>query len=253
MAGDLIGIKRQARPRTNVTRGTKTMKLAVALAAMLMARIPTPGQDNPFQNTSERAGVVLITALLAAQQHGAASVDVNDLIVGLIAEDQDPRAPVLFMKDTPLEQLFSPKRQFSQEPGEKGREPFFPPKVAVDILTKLNQILPQSSSLPPGTEMPTSAAYDRALTAANKLPSQLHQGEVQIRSGTDMRPPGMYQAIVPLDLLAAILREPCEGTRMLQAAGITEEKVPQILRTEGADLENGNFRLDPGSGEEKTP
>lgn len=219
------------------------MKAALALAAMLVVGIPASGQDDPFRNTSERAGAVLIAALLEAQQRGAASVDVNDLVIGLIAEDQDPRAPSLFMEDVPLEQLFSPEWPMSHELYEKRREPFFPPKVAVDTLIKLNQMLPRSSSLPPGTEMQTSAAYDRVLTEANKLPSELHQGEVQIRNGTDMRPPGMYQAIVPLDLLAAILREPCEGTKMLQAAGITEEKVLQILRS-GGDLEDGSFHIE---------
>ena len=48
----------------------------------------------------------------------------------------------------------------------------------------------------------------------------------------------MYQAVVPLDLLAAALREPCEGTKFLQAAGITEEKVVQAIRP-GGDLEHG--------------
>ena len=48
----------------------------------------------------------------------------------------------------------------------------------------------------------------------------------------------MYQAVVPLDLLAAALWEPCEATQMLKEAGITEEKVLETIRV-GGDLEKG--------------
>lgn len=232
------------------------MKLALLFTAALVLVLPVSAQqalDEPSVRHSERAMSVLIVAHLEAEQRGASSVDVNDLILALVAEDQDPRAADLFSNDASLEELFSPKYPMSYEPYEKGREPFFSPKVAADTLIKLNEILPRSNSLPPGSEMQTSAAYDRVLKAANELPGELHQGEVEIRSGTDARPPGVYQAVVPLDLLAAALLEPCEGTKLLQAAGVTEEKVLQVLRTKGADLENGSFRLEPPQPDAQTP
>jgi hypothetical protein len=102
----------------------------------------------------------------------------------------------------------------------------------------MNGILPRSKSLPPTAEMHTSAAFDRVLDAAKKLPSEFHQSEVHVNVGTADRRIGMYQAVVPLDLLAAGLHEPCEGTKMLQEAGITEEKVFQTIRA-GGDLEKG--------------
>jgi hypothetical protein len=221
------------------------MRLALTLAAMFILCIAVSGQESPFgnvfQNLSTRAMAVVVTMIGEAQQRGAASIDVNDLIIALIAEDQDERAPLLFVDD------MTPEALFYHFPGEQassaaGREPFFRPKVAVDVLIKLNQILPRSTSNPRGTGMQTSAALDRLLAAASNLPSELNQGLVKLHR-TDTRPAGMYQAIVPLDLLAAALREPCEGTKLLQAAGISEEKVLQILRS-GDDLENGSFHLD---------
>jgi hypothetical protein len=87
--------------------------------------------------------------------------------------------------------------------------------------------------------MYTSAAYDRVLDVAAKMPSEFQQSKVQIRFGSPDRPPGMYQAVVPLDLLAAALTEQCEASKMLQEAGITEEKVLQTIRA-GGDLETGS-------------
>ena len=65
-----------------------------------------------------------------------------------------------------------------------------------------------------------SAAVERVFGTAKNLPKELNQGEVQESYGTRGHLPGMYQAVVPLDMLAAALREPCEGTKMLQEAGI---------------------------------
>ncbi len=151
----------------------------------------------------------------------------NDLIVALTIEDQEPVAVGLFQETPP-----------GGVPLVSAHEPFLPPKVAIDILVKMNGILPRSKSLPPTAEMQTSPAYDRVLIMANKLPSEFHQSEVQINFGTPDRPIGVYQAVVPLDLLAAALQESCEGTKMLQEAGITEEKVLQTIRA-GGDLEKG--------------
>jgi len=204
------------------------MKLAMTLATILALVVPVSGQSDWFANHSERARHVVLVALLESQQRGTDIIDVNDLIVALVIEDQDPNAVALFEESPP-----------GGVPLVSAHEPFLPPKVAVDVLVKMNGILPRSKSLPQTTEMQTSAAYDRVLDAAAKMPSEFQQSEVQIRFGTPEHPPGMYQAVVPLDLWAAALREPCEATKMLQEAGITEEKVLQTIRA-GGDLENGS-------------
>ena len=174
-----------------------------------------------------------------AQQRGTDIMDVNDLIVSLIIEDQEPNAAFLF-NEAPSGALwnFVPP---GANTSSTAHEPFFPPRVAIDLLVKMNGFLPKSNSLPSTTQMQTSPALERVLNAAQQLPAQLNQSKVQIRNSAT---PGMYQAVVPLDLLAAALREPCEGTKLLQAAGITEEKVLQTIQAAvqaGGDLETGRL------------
>jgi hypothetical protein len=209
------------------------MKLVLAIAVVLVIGLPVSGQQiSDDLILSERATGVLIVAIEEAQQRGADSIDVNDLVLALIIEDQEPNAPLLF-EDTPPGVLFPP----GVMPAGRAHKAFFSPKVAVDILVKLNGNLPRSKPVPHGTEMQTSPAYDRVLITASKLPSAFHQSEMQV-SNMPAHPPGLYQAVVPLDLLAAALKESCEATKMLQEAGITEEKVLQTIRA-GGDLEHG--------------
>jgi hypothetical protein len=227
------------------------MNVALVFTTMLAFAIPVFGQEesSPLGNLSDRARVVTLTMIYVARQRGADAVDVNDLLVALIIEDQDPAAPELFMNP-------SPRLLYRTPQSVNNRPAFLPPRVAVDILVKLNQILPPSK--PVSTGLPMSPALVRVLGVAQKLPSELDQSPVLVRSTTATRPRGMYQAVVPLDLLAAALQEPCEVTKMLQEAGIREEKVLQILRS-GGDLENGSFHLESstarqsGSAGEKIP
>jgi hypothetical protein len=197
---------------------------------------------NLVTNLSGRAAAVIITMIAETGQRGAVTIEVNDLVIALIAEDHDPHAFLLF-RETPPGVLLPPKVLQSSLSG-KQREPFFPSKVAVDVLIKLNQILPRSAPFPTGTRHNTSAALDRVLARAQKLPSELNQAEVKVSDRSTGYKPEMRQGVVPLDLLAAALEEPCEATQMLQEAGITEEKVLRVIRA-GGDLENGSVRLGP--------
>ena len=212
----------------------KPWKFALLLAIAVALAVPLSGQSDPFRNLSERARIVVLTMIGEAQQRGADTLDVNDLIVALVIEDQTPNALFLF-HEPPLGTVF--QQGSKRSPGMEYK-PFLSPSVAIEVLVKTNAILPRSKSLPNTTQMQTSAALERVLNVAQQLPAQFNQSKVQIISGTADSPPGMYQAVVPLDLLAAALREPCEGTKFLQAAGITEEKVVQAIRP-GGDLEHG--------------
>jgi hypothetical protein len=194
---------------------------------------------SPFENFSSRTMAVVMTMIREAQQRGAAFVDLNDLVFALIAEDQVPLAPILF-DEPPVGSLLPLGSSLSTQTSIKEHEPYFSPRLAVTVLIKLNAILPRSSSFPANTEMRTSPALDRVFVTANKLPSELSQGLVSL-GGNDRRPPGMYQAVVPLDLLAAVLREDCEGAQIVREAGIIEEKVLETIRA-GGDLENWRSR-----------
>lgn len=223
------------------------MKPALVFAVMLAFGIAASGQpmpDDPLKNfvPSARSTAVLITMMKAARQRGAPSMDVNDLVFALIAEDQAPNAPLLF-DETPSGRLLS-REDLAAPTSDLEHKPFFSPRLAVTILIKLNAILPRSDRTPPGTSVPTSAALEHVLRVSQNLPSELHQSLIEVKSGTPTRPPGMYQAVVPLDLLVAALREPCEATQMLKEAGITEEKVLETIRA-GGDLEKGNSSETP--------
>ena len=200
------------------------------------------GQSDPFGNLSERAGMVILTAIREAQQRGTNTMDVNDLIVALIIEDQEPHAALLFGEIAPGFPDLVPG-EMRRHTSVTEHKPFLSPRIAIGVLVKMNGILPRSNSLPSTTELQTSDALDRVLNAARELPAQLNQGDVLVRN-SGINPPGMYQAVVPLDLLAAALREPCEGTKLLQAAGVTEEKVLQTIRA-GGDLEKGSSSETP--------
>ena len=163
---------------------------------------------------SRRAKRLLLEALLSARERGADSIDVNDLAVALITEDQNPDSLEL------NEQHPDVKRFLEKEPRPPAvlfrrtcwipREPFFAPEVAADLLAKLKEILPRSNPRTDGIQ--TSPEFERAFDVAEQLRNEFHQSEVQ-----------------PLNVLAAVLREPCQATPMLQEAGMTEEEVLRIL------------------------
>jgi Clp amino terminal domain, pathogenicity island component len=158
---------------------------------------------------SRRAKRLLLEALLKAQERGADSIHLDDLVAGLIAEDQDPHSLEL------NEQHPAVKSAREMEPKPLGvlfprecwipRHPFFAPEVAAELLAKLKEILPRSSLRTDG--MHTSPQFDRTFEVAEQLRNEFHQKEVQ-----------------PLHVLAAAMREPCEAAKLLQEAGITEEK-----------------------------
>jgi Clp amino terminal domain, pathogenicity island component len=177
-----------------------------------------------FQNLSMRATKVVIETVKEAQLRGADSIHLDDLVAELITEDQDPDSLDLNEQDPHV------KRFMEHEPKPLGvlfsrthalpHDPFFLPEVAADLIAKLKLILPRSTPRTGG--LPASPEFERAFDVAEQLRNEFRQGKVQ-----------------PLHILAAVLREPGEATRLLIDAGITEEKVLRTIRT-GGDLENGN-------------
>jgi ATP-dependent Clp protease ATP-binding subunit ClpA len=171
---------------------------------------------------SRRAMKAILVARLEAGQRGAEYITLDDLVVGLITEDQDPTSMELNYESPNVKEFLErqPKPLGVLFPLEawKKREQFFPSDVADELLAKLKEILPRSSSIPHTTAMHTSPEFQTAIQAAEQLQKEFHQEKVH-----------------PLHLLAAALREPCESTKLLQEAGITEKKVILTIR---ADLEN---------------
>jgi protein-disulfide isomerase len=199
---------------------------------MLLASLPQvkpTGDALMRHNFSRRAAFVVMEARRESGKRGASVVDLNSLIAGLIVEDQDQNSMNLNEQDPDV------KRSREMEPRPTlfplkswiKREPFFPRELASNLLAKLEDILPKSRGVPDTTPIPTSLEFDRAVSVADNLRQEFHQDRVE-----------------PLHLLAAALREPCEGTKVLQEAGITEEKVLQTIRA-GGDLERGTSAKTP--------
>lgn len=169
---------------------------------------------------SRRAKRLLLEALLKARERGADSIHLDDLIAGLIKEDQDPRSLELNEQHPRVREA----REKQWEPGAPPgilfarecwipREPFFAPEVATELLDKLKEILPRSKPRTDG--MHTSAEFNRAFEVAEQLRNEFHQQEVQ-----------------PLHVLAAALRQSCRATKLVLEAGITEEEVLEAVRSE---------------------
>jgi ATP-dependent Clp protease ATP-binding subunit ClpC len=155
-----------------------------------------------FETFSERAKRVIFAARLAAGQRGAASMDVNDLIVGLITEDQGLTEEELAMTHG----AFLPSR--------RKRDSFFSSNVGANILAKMKELLPQGLAIGSSADLSVSPELTSTFSLAKQVQLELHQSAVQ-----------------PLHLLAAALVEgqSCLGALLLQEAGITHEKVRQLL------------------------
>lgn len=172
-----------------------------------------------------RARRVVAESLFAARGRGLDSIDPNALIIGLLLEDQDPESFEL------NEQHPRVKEARTMQPQPKGilfsrecaipREPFFTATVAADVLKhfgadtqeSLEQRVTGDRSASKPNGMPVSAETRRAFEHAQRLRIELHGDKIE-----------------PLHLLAAALREECDASRMLNEAGITEQKVLEALR-----------------------
>jgi ATP-dependent Clp protease ATP-binding subunit ClpA len=169
-----------------------------------------------FKKLSRRAGRVVLEARRTAGSRGADSIGVNDLVIALITEEQDPNSLELDEEHPDvkryLEKELRPAAVGFQRTCFIQRDSFFAPEVAADLLAKLNEILPRSNSIPTTSGMHTSPEFQRAFDVAESLRNKFRQNKVH-----------------PLHLLAAVLREPCQPTPTLQEAGITEENVLHAL------------------------
>jgi len=127
-------------------------------------------------------------------------IDIDDLLVGLVLEDQG------MVEKTIFPTIFE---RCGNANAPKTRVPFFSSKIAEDLLSILNKKLTQSQPVAPTTELPLSGSLERAFASAKAVQSQFRHNQIE-----------------PLHLLAAILtEEPSQGVKFLQSSGITREKV----------------------------
>jgi hypothetical protein len=157
---------------------------------------------------SPRARQIIFAARFKAGERGAKMIDTNDFLVGLVLEDQGWLERTFFSKILGGEDTF-----VNNLPSHV---PFFPSKMAEELLANLENVLPQSQPIALNTEVPLSPSLGRVFDTAKALQARFQHTEIE-----------------PLHFLAAILTEESgQGAKLLQDYGITQEKV--LLRLSGA-------------------
>ena len=153
----------------------------------------------------------MFAARFKAGERGAGTIDIDDLLVGLVLEDQGMlekglfgnlhEGTVHFVNQAPL------------------HIPFFSSEIANDFLAKIEGILPRSAPVGTSKDIPLSSAAVHAFNSAEEIQTRFQHGQIE-----------------PLHLLAALLaEESSQGVMLLHDSGITQEKV---LRTLGNAAEN---------------
>jgi ATP-dependent Clp protease ATP-binding subunit ClpA len=162
-----------------------------------------------FDNFSTRARQIVFAARFKAGERGAAVVDTDDFLAGLVLDDQG-----LLLKS-----LFPDVEENALMGKELPHVPLFPHKLAEDLLIKLEKSLPRSQPVPETTEIPLSSSLERVFDLAKELPPQFRHSHME-----------------PLHFLAAILKEDSsEGAKLLQRSGVTLENVLSELSRAGED------------------
>jgi ATP-dependent Clp protease ATP-binding subunit ClpA len=153
-----------------------------------------------FDSFSRRATEVVFAARFKAGERGANMIDIDDLLVGLVLEDQGT------LEKTILPTIFEGRGTAT---APKTRVPFFSSEVAEGLLSILDKKLAQSQPAALTAELPLTRSLERAFASAKAVQSQFRHNQIE-----------------PLHLLAAILtEEPSQGVKFLQSSGITREKV----------------------------
>ena len=155
---------------------------------------------------SSRSQIVIFVARFAAGERGSAAIGVEDLLVGLVTEDQGTHGSML--------SKFLGGGVGSGFPTPTHKQ-FFDPAVAASLLNNIEESVAYLEPIATSTEIPLSDELSRVFEAAEVYRTQFH-----------------HQEIEPLHLLAAVFNdEGSAAVRELLGAGITQEEVFKRLCT----------------------
>lgn len=164
-----------------------------------------------FDAFSMRARQIVFAARFRAGARGASRIEVEDFLAGLVLEDQGTLGQTVFSK--------LHDGQGTLRNNSPSHIPFFPEELAKDLVTRIDQLLPQIKPVGLSMEIPLSSALERVFSSAKALQAQFHQRQIE-----------------PLHLLAAILKEESSHcARLLDDFGITSEKVMERLGGTGGN------------------
>jgi hypothetical protein len=150
---------------------------------------------------------VVFVARFAAGERGSNAIDVEDLLIGLVSEDQGTHGSM-------LSKFFGGG---DVDPGfpTPTHNPFFTPAVVASLLKNIEKSVPHLESIATSTEIPLSDELSRVFEAGEDYRTQFQHGEVE-----------------PLHLLAAVFNDGGSvAVRELRAAGMTQEEVFKRLGT----------------------
>ena len=164
-----------------------------------------------FDALSMRARQIVFAARFTAGARGANLIEVEDFLLGLVLEDQGMLGQTVFSKLHDGQGTLLNKAP--------SHPPFFTEEVAKNLVTRINELLPQMEPVGLSTDIPLSPALERAFDSAKAFQSQFPYGPVE-----------------PLHLLVGILREESgHSTNLLKEFGITTEKVIEQLGGSGGN------------------
>ncbi len=156
---------------------------------------------------SERTIAVYFLARRQAMVRGSATVEIEDLILGIVVEDQGGL----------LEELSKPLGvKIDLAHMRLPHRPYLPRDVANDLRVRLEALCRRSAPLPPGTETALSGSAKYLFEVADLLRETLRQSKLE-----------------PIHLLAAaVWVESSSAVQMLRDAGITRDSVVRAARGE---------------------
>jgi ATP-dependent Clp protease ATP-binding subunit ClpC len=158
-----------------------------------------------LDNFSERARQMVFAARFKAGERGANMIETDDLLVGLVLEDQG------ILEKTVFSMFF--EGQGMPANTAPPHIPFLSATVAQDLLAKLEKGLLRSQPIALTTEVPLSPSLKHVFNSAKDVQTRFRHNQIE-----------------PLHLLAAILAEESgQGVKLLQDSGITHEKVLRAL------------------------
>jgi ATP-dependent Clp protease ATP-binding subunit ClpA len=161
-----------------------------------------------FDAFSGRSRIVVFVARFAAGKRGSNAIDVEDLLVGLVSEDQGTHGSM-------LSKFFGGGKGVESGFPTPTHKQFFDPAVAASLLNNIEESVAYLEPIATSTEIPLSDQLSRVFEAAETYRIQFKHDEVE-----------------PLHLLAAVFND--EGSvavKELLKIGLTQEEVFKRLRT----------------------
>jgi len=155
-----------------------------------------------FELYSDRARRIIFVTRAIAGRRGAAALEPEHLIEGLVVEDQGKIAEALGVPREHMMQGLNPSRSFLS------------PETAAEILRRLQLAATKSDAIPDSIDMPMSSALGRTLKSAMALKEELKQ-----------------QRVEPLHVLAAELSQDSKAAEILKDLGITTEAVIAAIKS----------------------